>query len=171
MVKPNRPIQSSTVMNNRQQGVVLIVALVFLIALTAVAAALMQNTTTDMKMSGASEEKTKAIQEAVSAVDEVIYNQVAPGMTNEFAKPLVADNFPNTNQALLLPNTKTKSTAEVAVVNNDLMLETDCPHSKSASSAQVFTCNVLRVQVTRKYGRNDKSEVEVNSGIAQELLK
>lgn len=171
MVNLNRSIIRDVKSYKNQQGVVLIVALVFLIALTAVAAALMQNTTTDMKMSGASEEKTRAIQEAVSAIDEVIYNQVAPGMTNEFAKPLVADNFPNTNQATLLPNTKTQSTAEVDVVNNDLMLETDCPHSKSANSAQVFTCNVLRVQVTRKYGRNDKSEVEVNSGIAQELLK
>lgn len=42
---------------NKQKGVVLIISLVFLVALTAVAAALMQNTTTDMKMSGASEEK------------------------------------------------------------------------------------------------------------------
>lgn len=159
--------------NNRssQRGVVLIVALVFLIALTAVAAALMQNTTTDMKMAGASEERVTAMQEAVSAIDEVIYNQVAPGQTNEFAKPLVDANFPNTDQSLLLPSTKTHATASVDVVNNEYKLETDCPHSKSASSAQVFTCNVLRVQVNRSYGRSDKSNVEVNSGIAQQLLK
>ena len=48
-----------------QKGVVLVVSLVFLVALTAVAAALMQNSTIDMKMSGASEEKTVALQEVV----------------------------------------------------------------------------------------------------------
>ena len=63
----------------KQRGVVLVVSLVFLVALTAVAAALMQNSTTDMKMSGASEEKVVALQEVVSAVDEVIFNQVGPG--------------------------------------------------------------------------------------------
>ena len=154
-------------LRGKQQGVVLIVSLVFLVALTAAVAALMQNSTTDMKMSGASEEKVEATQEAVSAIDEVIYNQVSPGKSNDFAKPLVS--FPITEG--LLPDTKTSATASVDVINNPYGLETDCPHSQSASSAQVFTCNVLRVQVSRKYGRDDNSEIEVNSGIAQQLLK
>ena len=87
-----------------QQGVVLIVSLVFLISLTAVVAALMQNTTADVKMSGASEQKMIATQSAVSAIDEVIYNQVAPGKTNVFARTISDSNFPNTNQAELLPS-------------------------------------------------------------------
>lgn len=151
----------------KQRGVVLIVSLVFLVALTAVVAALMQNSTTDMKMSGASEERVESIQEAVSAIDEVIYNQVSAGNTNNFTKPLV--NFPITEG--LLPGTKTLATASIDITNNTYGLETDCPHSQSASSAQVFTCNVLRVQVSRKYGRDDNSEIEVNSGISQQLLK
>ena len=61
---------------SHQQGVVLVVSLVFLIALTAVAAALMQNTTSDMIMSGASQEKVVATQEAVSAIDEIIFNYI-----------------------------------------------------------------------------------------------
>ncbi|WP_440874360.1 pilus assembly PilX family protein [Thalassotalea sp. PLHSN55] len=151
----------------KQQGVVLIVSLVFLIALTGVAAALMQNTTTDMKMSGASEEKMVATQEAISAVDEVIFNQVAPGATNTFAQPIV--NFPV--DAGLLPGTKTSSTASVDIINNQYGLEADCPHSRLASSTQVFTCNVLSVQVNRNYGRKKNSTVNVNSGIAQQLLR
>lgn len=158
-------------LRSKQRGVVLIVSLVFLISLTAVAAALMQNTTTDMKMSGASEDKMTGTQAAVSAVDEVIFNQVAPGKTNVFARPLVDTNFPNSTQSELLPSTKTKATAVVDIANNELSLESDCPHTRSASSVQVFTCNVLKVQVTRKYGRNDVNEIEVNSGIAQQLLK
>lgn len=153
----------------KQQGVVLLVSLVFLVALTAVAAALMQNTTTDMKMSGASEEKIVATQSAISAVDEVIFNQVAPGQNNTFALSLV--NFPNNNQATLLPGTATGAAASVNVTNNQFTLEADCPHTRSASSAQVFTCNVLRVAVTRNYGRTGTSVVQVNSGIAQQLLR
>lgn len=157
----------SKLVQSKQKGVVLIVALVFLVALTAVAAALMQNSTTDMKMSGASEERVEAMQEAVSAIDEVIYNQVAAGKTNDFAKSLV--NFPITEG--LLPDTKTSATASVDIINNTYELESDCPHTRSASSAQVFTCNVLRVQVNRQYGRENNSAIEVNSGIAQQLLK
>lgn len=150
-----------------QKGVVLIVSLVFLVALTAVAAMLLQTATTDMKMSGASEEKVEATQEAVSAIDEVIYNQVAAGKTNDFAKSLV--NFPVTEG--LLPDTKTSATASVDIINNKYELESDCPHTRSASSAQVFTCNVLRIQVNRQYGRNNTNNVEVHAGIAQQLLK
>ena len=66
-------------LSNRQSGVVLIVALVFLVSLTAVASALMLGTSTDIKMSGASEEKVIAIQETISAVDETIADQLAGG--------------------------------------------------------------------------------------------
>jgi len=166
-----KPTIKQLKINDKSQGFVLIIALVFLISLTAIAGALMQNTTTDMKMSGASEDKMTGIQAAVSAIDEVIYNQVAPGKNNAFAKPLVANHFPNTNQAELLPSTKTAATARIDIANNDLNLESDCPHSRSASSAQVFTCNVLKVQVNRNYGRNNVNSIEVNSGVAQQLLK
>jgi Tfp pilus assembly protein PilX len=160
---------------NRQKGVVLIVALVFLIALTAVAAALMQNSTSDMKMSGASEEKVVATQEAISASDEVIFRQVNAGAgNNRFASPIVRfqdENFRNVTGSLDITNTGVDTTANINIANNDLELEADCPHSRSASSAQVFTCNVLRVQVVRKYGRKNTNEVEVNTGVAQQLLR
>ncbi len=159
------------VTKKKQQGVVLFVSLIFLISLTAVTAALMQNTTTDMKMSGASEEKLVATQEAVSAIDEVIFNQVSPGATNRFAQPLVATNFPNNNQTQLLPATKTGATASVKIANNEYKLEADCPHTRSASSAQIFTCNVLSIRVNRNYGRTNLNIVNVNSGVAQQLLK
>lgn len=161
--------------HSRQQGVVLIVSLVFLIALTGVAAALMQNTTTDMKMSGASEERVVAMQEAVSAVDEIIFEQVTGASTaNDFAAPLVdfADGAIDIITDLKVTNeNKDFDSATLNVVNNDFLLQAGCPHSKSASSAQVFTCNVLLIQVNRKYGRKGTSTVEVNSGIAQQLLK
>ncbi|TWX66551.1 PilX N-terminal domain-containing pilus assembly protein [Colwellia sp. C1TZA3] len=158
-----------------QKGVVLIVALVFLIALTAVAGALMQNSTSDMKMSGASEEKVVATQEAISASDEVIFRQVnANSGNNKFASAIVRfqdESFRNVTGSLNITNTSSDTTAKVNVANNDLELEADCPHSKSASSVQIFTCNVLRVQVVRKYGRKNTNEVEVNTGVVQQLLR
>lgn len=159
----------------KQQGVVLVVSLVFLIALTAVAAALMQNTTTDMKMSGASEEKVVADQCVVSAVDELIFKQVTGGTgNNAFAKPVAT--FKDGAKDVIAELTSTKSNCEIDaasldLANNQFQLEADCPHSRSASSAQVFTCNVLRIQISRKYGRKKTSAVEANSGIAQHLLK
>ena len=158
----------------KQQGVVLVVSLVFLVALTGVAGALMQNTTTDMKMSGASEDKVIATQQAISAVDEIIFNQVSPGVTNEFAAAVVTFKDGEKNITAEMPTLwdATKfDPPELDVTNNEYMLEADCPHSKLASSTQVFTCNVLKIQVNRKYGRNDTSMVNVNSGIAQQLLR
>ncbi|MGB1199623.1 MAG: pilus assembly PilX family protein [Thalassotalea sp.] len=162
--------------NTRQQGVVLIVALVFLVALTGVAVALMQNTSSDVRMSGASEEKVIATQQAISANDEVISDQISGATgTNGFAFPLV--RFPLTNlQANLTPAIQPNTVALVDVVNNDLKLEGDCPHSRRASSTSVFSCNMLRTQIVKTYGRPNSSGVQtntiiVNSGVAQELLK
>jgi Tfp pilus assembly protein PilX len=156
---------------NKQRGVVLIVSLVFLIALTSVAAVIMQNTTTDMKMSGASEDKVIATQEAVSSIDEVIYRQVNGGSgNNSFSSAIV--KFPLTlTDTLTKTNSGNTTTATVDITNNEFELEADCPHSTSASSTQIFTCNVLRVQVNRHYGRTKTNKIVVNSGVAQQLLR
>ena len=157
-----------------QKGVVLVVSLVFLVALTAVAAALMQNSTTDMKMSGASEEKTAALQAVFSAVDEVIFNQVGPNQDNLFARPIsngVDGNFPIASAELLSATTTTASTARVDIANNTYNLDINCPHSKLASSTGVFTCNILRINAIRNYGREGRSNLSANAGIAQQLLK
>jgi len=147
----------------QQRGVVLIVSLVFLAALTAVAAALLQNTATDVKMSGASQEKVVATQEAVSSTDEVIYNEVTKvGGTNRFTSELA--DFP-ISPAVTDPDTQ----AQISIAN-PFELEADCPHSRSASSVQVIKCNVLRVQVNRSYGRTGTNTIQVNSGIAQQIL-
>jgi hypothetical protein len=158
----------------KQKGVVLIVALVFLIALTAVAAALMQNTTTDIKMAGASQEKSITVQETISEMDRVIYNEVNRVNLNAGGDPvnrftLPADSFtvPVVVNNLTLPAITTGS-IDIA---NEYKLETDCPHNRAGSSAEVFTCNVMRVMVNRTYGRNNNSAVQVNAGIAQELPK
>lgn len=154
---------------SNQRGVVLVVSLIFLIALTLVAAALMQNSTSDMKMSGATEEKAVALQEVVSAVDEVIYNQIAPGKTNYFARTST-ENYPMVDQAVLLPSTNTGSSAEVSVAGEGAILDVDCPRSLEGSSNNVFTCSMLLIEAKRAYGRNNINEIVAESGIAQQLL-
>lgn len=161
---------------HRQRGVVLIVSLVFLVALTAVASALMLNSTTDMKMSGASEQKVVANQETLGAMDELIFRQVRPtaGQVNDFASPIITfkDNDKNVLADLTQSNTHGDVVeATIGLADNTYVLESDCPHSRAASSTQVFTCNVLRVQVRKLYGRKQASTVEINSGIAQQLLR
>lgn len=153
----------------KQQGVVLVVALVFLIALTGVAAALMQNTTSDMKMAGASNEKVVATQAAVSAVDEVINNQVKIQAINVFTKGL--EGLAATASADLLPvTTDTDAVASANVINNPLFDEFACPRSMSAFSVGIIECNFLQLQIQRPYGRSDTSAIVVNTSIAQQLL-
>lgn len=149
--------------NNKQRGVVLIVSLVFLIALTSVATVLMINTTSDIRMSGASEEKTTAIQEAVSAVDQVIYKQVNQiGGQNGFSIDINA--YPITESV-----TASDTTAKIEVANPNA-LEVQCPAIKNGSSMDEFSCNALIIRVTKKYGRKKKQEINVNTGIAQVFI-
>jgi hypothetical protein len=164
MVGAHFNIFASLKLPNKQNGVVLIVSLVFLVALTAVAAALMQNTSTDMKMSGASQDKLVALQEAQSDIDNIIYNQVRKvNGTNGFTSALAL--FPLTPAVVKASVT----TAKITIVN-PLQLIADCPHTLAASSVQVFKCNVLNVNVVRRYGRTHNSTIEINAGIAQQLI-
>jgi Tfp pilus assembly protein PilX len=160
----------------KQQGVVLVVSLVFLVALTAVAAALMQNTTTDMKMSGASEEKVVAVQEVVGAVDEYIFTQVTGGSgNNSFALPAAAFNDGAQN---VLPNLTVSNkdgdiqAASLNLTNNRYGRKQPCPRFTKDKASEVGTvyCNMLTIQITRQYGRNSTSTVEANSGVAQQLI-
>jgi hypothetical protein len=154
---------------SKQQGVVLIVALVFLVALTGAAAALMQNTTSDMKMAGASNEKVVATQAAFSAVDEVINNQINIQATNLFTTGL--NLFDTYNSGQLLPGTtKTGATASTTVINNPSLEEMPCPRARVASSVGIIECNTLQLQVQRPYGRSDTSNIVVNTNISQQLL-
>ena len=167
----------------KQSGVVLIVALVFLVALTAVASILMLNTSSDIKLSGASEINSVATQEAISNIDELIDKQVNynVGGRNDFAMPLVTfttqlncDGKIEGDKCVtgtLSATKKNVSSAVIGLPDKDFTLETDCPHSRKASSTQVFTCNVLKVNIAKKYGRKNISSIEVNSGITQELLR
>jgi Tfp pilus assembly protein PilX len=150
----------------QQQGVVLVVSLVFLVALTAVAAALMQNSTTDMKMSGATEEKSVALQEVVSAADEVIFNELAPGVVNRFALPINGNNFPVV-AANLLPATRTNATAQINLAN----ISQTCPHLRgNASSVGKISCNNFTVTTMRNFGRNNQNLITVNAGVSQQVV-
>jgi hypothetical protein len=150
---------------HKQKGVVLIVSLVFLIALTAVSAALMQNTSTDMKMSGASQEKLIASQEILSEMDEIIYNQVRSiGGGNSFNSALpIFPVAPTVNQPDI-------TTSTITLIDPLIPTPPPCPRALSGSSVQVFDCNMLNVQVRRQYGRTNNSVIEANAGIAQQLI-
>ena len=149
-----------------QGGVVLIVALVFLVSLTAVASVLMLNSTTDIKMSGASEEKLIATQEAIGAIDESIADQITSG-TNLFTR----QKFPIDVATV---SSVSVDTIEITNRNFDNSLP-DCPHSRLASSTGVIKCNVLTLEVENRFGKKDSngkgtSDVNLDSGIAQQIL-
>jgi len=159
----------SSPLPGKQKGVVLVVALVFLVALTGVAAALMQNTTSDMKMTGASNEKVIATQAAISAIDEVINNQLNIQAKNLFTQGLNFFSTYSSNQ-LLPATTKSGATASTSVINNPTFEEHHCPRSRVGSSVGIIECNIVQLQVQRLYGRNNTSTIVVDANIAQQLL-
>ena len=145
-----------------QQGFVLVVALVFLIALTGVASALMLNTTSDMKMSGASQEKVIAMQEAIGSLDEVILLNAALGADNIFLGTI----FPVGGTAVAVSADNT--TATITIPNSNLV-KIDCPAMKGGDDNDLTKCNMLKVTVVKRYGNNSSSTIVVNAGIAQQV--
>lgn len=159
-------VESLSLSQTKQKGVVLVVSLVFLVALTAVAAALMQNTTTDMKMAGASQEKAIAVQETISEMDRVIYNEInrvnlsdEGGNINRFAQTIINPIALTVTQSSITTGTLVGSNAQNSVI--------PCERAIRGSEGE---CNTLRITINRTYGRNNNSNVQVNAGIAQQLL-
>lgn len=142
-------------MGIKQKGFVLIVSLVFLIALTALASVIMQNSTSDIKVSGANEEKLTAVQEAISATDELIFKQVKKidGRNNFSHKPGAY------SQDVAINDVDTTGTINFA--------SESCSPSFAPSSEETLTCNQLNVQVIKSYGKQNNQRVIVNSGIFQ----
>lgn len=157
-----------------QRGVVLIVALVFLIALTGVAVALMQNTTLDIKMSGASEVKTVATQEAISSTDQIVFRQLSlQGVlgNNDFAAPpgrfSAAD--PDNPGNFLSQTINETPLVTSANTQAELALVTSGPCPRSAKPTTGLSCNVLNLRIVKNYGRNTSNQVIVNSRIVQQF--
>jgi len=176
-LRHNAGFRHASFARNKQRGVVLVVSLIFLIALTAVASALMLNTTTDMKMSGASEMQVVANQEAFAAMDELVFRQITSGagQVNEFILPIVLYQNDVTRDVLgdlVSTNTDADITsATVGIGSNEFNLNVGCPREKVASGEGQIFCNILQVQVNKVYGRNNNSSVQVNAGIIQKLKK
>jgi hypothetical protein len=168
-------IKTWIIRQQQQCGVVLVIALVFLIALTLVTTALMQNSILDMKMSGASQAKMLVNQEVISAVDEFIFRQVsAKTGENGFAQP--SFTFQSGPKNIISELTYTNKAGDIdsatlTLLENQFQLNADCPHSQFASSTQLLTCQLLLIKIRKKYGRNNTSIIQVNSGIVQQLLK
>lgn len=157
-----------TTCRQKQRGVVLVVSLVFLVALTSIAAVLMQNATTDMKMSGATEEKSVAQQELFSAVDEVIYNQVfRVGGINNFAHSETFFDL-QPDRTIALPVSFDNTVASVRL-SDGFAIPKGCDRMLNASSANIFNCSSFEVNAIKTYGRNNNNEIEVNAGIVRKV--
>lgn len=149
------------VMYKKQSGVVLIVSLVFLVSLTAVVSVIMLNTTADTKMSGAGEQKLIATQEAISAVDETISDQITSGTNNfqgkQFPFEVTTVTSVEVDEINIINRTPTNSTV-------------NCPHTRLASGTEMIECNLLDIVVDKNYGKHSTSNIGVNAGISQEIL-
>ena len=149
------------VIRTKQQGIVLIIALLVLVTLTVVASTLMKNTTIDIKISGANQEKWLATQEAINAINDVTVNQV--NGINYFA--LTEADYPY-NIALGNSNIN----ANIELVNNQ-SFNVNCAHSNTATSINMIYCNHFIVTVRKKYGRSYNQSIVVKAGVSQQIVK
>ena len=47
---------------------------------------------------------------------------------------------------------------------------TDCPAGKSGYSTNIVKCRVVNTSITKKYGRNNSSKIEVHSSVSEQVL-
>ncbi len=110
-------------------------------------------------------------QQAISAVDEIIDNQVNVRAINLFAQGL--NNVATYTSADLLPAaTKTGASASASVIGNPFFEAIRCPRANvgAGNSYGTIDCNHMQLQVQRLYGRNNTSTVVIDADIAQQLI-
>lgn len=148
---------------SKQKGIVLIISLTFLIALTVIASSLMNNTAIDIKISGAHQEKSLATQEAISAINEIIAQQV-----DEFdgENHFTHDEMTYPYRIML---SRLSTQANVVLVSNQSH-HANCPHSLSPSSINVVRCHHFVIEVNQQYGRNNHQNIIVKASILQQVL-
>ncbi len=146
----------------RQRGFVLMVSLVMVIAITGIAASLLSSSSMDMKMATAAESREMATHMSRGGNDQLYYNAVNRTVNgqNYFAAFATSDdsvNYTSTNGA----------DSTVSWVTDTPRTETDCPRSKDPTEG--LQCIYLQATTVKTFGPNDANQVNVVSGVAQQV--
>lgn len=146
---------------HRQEGFVLLMSLVMVVAITAIAVSLMSTSSMDMKMATAAEDREMATHVARGGNDELYYNAVNRTINSQnyfaaFSSSTTSAQYQSTHGAV----------SRVSWASS-VQVETDCPRSKDPTEG--LMCIYLQATTAKTYGPNNAHQVNVVSGVAQQV--
>lgn len=148
----------------KQNGIVLVAALLMILMVSGIAVTVMSGSALDSKMVNATQEVYRAESIARGDTDEAIKGEIDKGATNQF---LVKKNaYPAGGKITL---TTAGSTVVLTNENNSPVVDLlDCPPRFAPTPG--IKCNYLKLTTSKPYGKGDKHNVVLNTGIEQELI-
>lgn len=145
----------------KQSGMVLVSALVFMSVIVTMAVVLLATSSTDVKLSTVSMDRSQADAEAEGALDEVIINaQNKAGGVNSFTLPQAV--FPDTGMVMAVTATDTDAR---------LFYHTSGPCPRGSGWDSGMNCNYIRIEVDKGFGVKKSGQVVLQQGIAQQYLE
>lgn len=149
----------------RQRGIVLVSALIMVLLVTGIAVTVMTTSSIDTKMVVASQQAYNAEANAKGDSERAIQTEIAANGNNrflykrgQFSGAAELDISPNVNSKVMLSRLNTNAKVE--------MLE--CPPKFAVTKG--IKCNYLNIRTTHNYGKQDRHEMVINTGIQQELI-
>ncbi len=148
-------------MYKKQKGFVLLMSMVMVVAITGIAVSLLSASSMDMKMATAAEDREMATHIARGGNDQLYYDAV--NRTNNNQNYFAA--FSSTQQSAQYNSTH----GAVSTVSwaSSVQVETDCPRSKDPTEG--LMCIYLQATTVKTYGANNNNQVNVVSGVAQQV--
>ncbi|WP_462158772.1 pilus assembly PilX family protein [Pseudoalteromonas sp. GB56] len=153
-------------LRHRQQGVVLVAAIVMVLVVSGIAVTLMSASSVDMKVVNAAQDYDEASERASADSDRAVFSEKQKAATNSalyFSKGQFNAGGGDVI-ALVVPGAEATLTMSH---ENDGPQDLDCP--PRANPTPGIKCNMLNIQSSVDYGKSDRHNVTVVSGIAQEM--
>jgi len=147
-----------------QKGVVLITALIMIMAVTGIAVSLMSNSSIDLKISAAAQESDKAANLLKGDSERSINQEIDKKALSRFL--FMKGQFTSAGDEINMSESSLHSVVNLYDENKGPML-LDCPPRIAVTIG--VKCNTLRVQAKMKYGKGNKHDIVLQSGIAQQL--
>ncbi|WP_022945262.1 hypothetical protein [Pseudoalteromonas ruthenica] len=148
-----------------QQGVVLVAALIMLVAVTGIAVTLMSSSSIDVKATNAALIREEADHEVLGEQETVIADEVNQESNSEFLNSRA--QMPAFGNTITLATNGDATTLMRDLNPGPMML--NCP--RKFNFTEGIVCNLVEVQTAYDYGAKTRHQLNLLSGIAQEMLE
>ena len=147
----------------RQSGVVLITAMIMIVAVTAVAVSLMSNSSIDLKITNAAQERAQAESILLGEIQKIIVREGKKAGESNFL--LERQQIPG--DGVDIHESGDESESKLRNLNNG-ELALNCPRQYAFTEG--MSCNMTEVESTISYGTKNKHTITVVIGIGQEYI-